>query len=604
MDAPKASCSNSRVTTHTPEREAPVAETVVPEPEAPRRTARRRPSVPMMLLVAAVFVLFVWPVLMIFVGTFRGTPPGQPAVWGFDPLLNVYRDAQTYHTLGNSIGMALAVTLLAKSTGLYFAWVVARTDARLRRIVSPMMFVVLATPPLFFAIAWATLGNDPVGPLNIGGEKLFGGAWPGFNIESWPGLIFVAALKSVPAGYFLTLGPFLAFNRAAEEAAFVSGASRLAVFFRVHVPMLAPAYIGALILGFVITLEYFDIPLVLGIPADIRVFSTRVYEYMNNYTVPRYAEASALSLLVLLVLLVLLFVQARMTGGKQYVTVTGKSQSTAPWRMGGWRWVIDATIVLYLLLALVAPMAQLVFSSFQPFFGVYDLETFSRWNYEALFESPETMTAIRTTLILTLAGGFAATAIALVIAYSAKRSNRWTRRYLTFATWLPWTVPGPTLALGLLWAYMSLEPLAGLYGSLTLLMLGIIVAVSPIAMRAVDPALAQLAPELEEAAWVSGASRTRTLLVVVARLVAPSFISGWVLAGVVASGNLAIPLLLASVENRPVSVLTFQLYSSGNGPQAAALFTVVTALILIPALLVKLIQVACTHATKRLARTS
>ena len=544
-----------------------------PEPP-PRRPRRRAPSLPMLSLLAVVAVLFVWPVAMIFVGAFRGTPPGEPAAWSFDPILSVYTDPETYATLRNSLGMAFVVTLLSKSLGLYFAWVVSRTDARLRRLVSPVMFVVLATPPLFFAIAWATLGNDPVGLLNVWGERFLGGVWPTVNVESWQGLLFVAALKSVPAGYFLTLGPFLALNRSAEEAAFVSGASRVKVFFRVHLPMLAPAYLGAVILGFVVSLEYFDIPLALGVPAGFRVFSTRVYEYMNNYTVPHYAEASALSLTILVILLILLVVQARVTGNKDYATVTGKVQSNAPWKMGAWRWVIDATILGYVLLAVGLPLAQLVVSSFQPFFGIYD-----RWstaNYEALLNDPETLAAIRTTAILTFGGGFAATVIALLIAYCAHRGSTLVRRLLTFSTWLPWTVPGPTLALGLLWAYMSFGPLASLYGSLTLLLLGIIVAVSPMAMRAVEPALKQLGPELEEAAWVSGASRGRTLVQIVFRLVTPSFMAGWVLAGVIASGNLAIPLLLASVENRPVlgahlPVLLLRAGPAGRGALRAGL---------------------------------
>ena len=436
-----------------------------------------------------------------------------------------------------------------------------------------------------------------MGPLNLVGHQVLGGEWPSLNIESWPGLIFVAILKSTAAGFFLLIGPFSAFNRSAEEAALVSGASRLAVFFRIHIPMLAPAYVGSLILGFVVALEYFDLPLVLGVPAGIRVFSTRIFEYMNNFTVPKYAEASALSMLVVLVLIICLVIQAKIMGRRQFVTVTGKNQTTTPWQLGGWRWIIDASIVAYALLALALPWAQLVVSSFQPFLGVYGQITLS--NYQSLLESDRTMDALRTTLVLTFVGGFSAMALALLISYAGRRSGRFVSGYLRFATWLPWTVPGPTLALGLLWAFMSVGPLAGLYGSLTLLILGIIVAVTPIAMRAADPAIGQLGPELEEAAWVSGASRSRTFLVIVSRLVAPSFFAGWILAGVLASGNLAVPLLLASVENRTVSVLTYQLYSSGHGTEAAAMFTLVVALIGVVAVAAKLIQFGAARLLKR-----
>ena len=153
------------------------------------------------------------------------------------------------------------------------------------------------------------------------------------NVYSWPGLILVMALSSVPFKFLLLVGAFQAMDRALEEAAQTSGAGRLQTILRVDLPMLAPTILGVLILGFVRALQAFEIPLFLGFPAKIQVLSTRIYDYMGNFSPPRYAEAGALSVTVVATLMVLVYVQARLLHGRDFVTVTGKGYRPG---CGGW----------------------------------------------------------------------------------------------------------------------------------------------------------------------------------------------------------------------------------------------------------------------------
>lgn len=537
----------------------------------------RRNSVLLVLLAVAGF-LFGYPVVMLGVGAFRNTDPSLPPEWSGRGFEHAYTDSATYETLRNSLILSVSVTVISTVLAIALAFLVARTTTRLRRMVTPMMLFVLAMPPLFFAISWGMLGNARVGLLNEAVRKLVGSEdFTLVDVNSWTGLIGVTSLKATAFGYLLLIGPFLALDRSLEEASQVAGARRLGTFLRIDLPVLAPAITGVTILSFVIGLEFFDVPLLLGVPAGIRVFSTQIYGLINDQTPADYGAASALSMLLVAIVVILVFVQWRVLGSRQFTTITGKGYRTDPWHIGRWRYAGTALIVVYGLLALVLPLAQLVLGALQPYFGAYGQYTFD--NFHLVLTDPTIVPAIRATLIVSVLGGLLAMALAVLIAYTVSHSRSRARRLLELCTWLPWAVPGVVLSLGMAWAYLSVPGLRQLYGTIWIVMLGLVVAAVPVASRAAQGAVAQVGRELEEAARTSGASPTRVFLSIVLRLIAPSFAAGWFVAAVVISGNLAVPILLSSPDNETVPVVVFGLYTSGETAQAAAVFVVVLALL-------------------------
>ncbi|ODU04422.1 MAG: hypothetical protein ABS81_10240 [Pseudonocardia sp. SCN 72-86] len=520
-------------------------------------------------------VLFVLPVVTIVIGAFRSAAPGQAGHWTVEPLLRTWSDPHTFRTLGDSVLLAVSVAVLATLLGSYLAFLVARTDTPLRRIVLPLAALVLAMPPLFFAISWSLVGNGTVGLLNTVWQALTGTDWNPVNIESWAGLILVATLKTTGLVVLLLTGAFRAMDRSQEEAAIVSGASRTRVFFGIDLPALAPAVLGVAVLAVIVGMEYFDLPLIIGTPAGISVFATEIYSSLNAFVPPRYPEASALALMLVLVLLVLLLLQTRALGGRDFATVRGKSGRAEVWRLGAWRGLGTAVIVLYALLALVLPLLQLVLVSLAPFFGVYDRPSLR--NYTSALSDPDVTSGLLTTAGLAIGGGLVAVLVAVLVSYVARRSSRFVAGYLRVTTWLPWSLPGTALALGLLWTLLVVPFASGLYGTAALLLIGLVLAATPIGMRTVEPVIGQIAGDLEEAAWTSGARPGRAFRDVVLRLVAPSLLTGWLLASILVAGNLAIPLMLGSLDTVTVPSLVYELYGSGNVPEAAAVLCLMLA---------------------------
>jgi iron(III) transport system permease protein len=470
----------------------------------------------------------------------------------------------------NSLILSGSVVVLSTALAVYLSWLVTRTRTPLRQIVTPVAVLIFAVPPLFYTLSWAMLGQQPSGLIDKAMQAVFGAA--PVNVQSWYGLIVVSVLGATAAQYLLLLGPFRALNPALEEASLVCGAGRLRSFFQIEVPALGPSILGVVILGFVLGMGLLTTPLLLGQPAGIYVLPTEIYRLIQGQTPADYAGASTLSLLLVLVVLLLVAVQSRVLGRRKFITVTGKSSHREPLDIGAWKWLGTLVIALFTLFALVLPLGQFVLGSFESYFGVYSHFTVN--NYRTVLQQPGTTHAFMTTIIVAVVSGFVATLLGVVITLVGQRSESRLRRLPDICVWLLWAVPGITLSLGIIWAYLSVPGLRSLYGTQWIVLLALIVGTTPIASRAVGGPIGQIARELEEAARTSGAGAFRATVGILVRLIAPSFAVSWFLTGIVASGNLDIPILLASSNNQTVPLLAYDLYNNGSLAQAAATFCI------------------------------
>ncbi|MEV0969975.1 ABC transporter permease [Microtetraspora glauca] len=516
-------------------------------------------------------VLFVWPVAMIAVAAFHDGLISDPGgTWTAGPFVETLSDPGTLAVLGQSVLLAGVVSILSMLIAAVFAWMVARTDVPLRGLVTPLMLLTMVSPNLFFAISWDMLGNPRVGLVNQVIMAVTGADQGPVDITSWPGLVFVCVLKAVGFNYFLILAPFLAMDRSLEEASLVSGMGKVRTFFRVHVPLLAPALLGALLMAFVSFLEAFDFPQIIGLPAGIRVFSTEIYRYISGDAGGRYAEASSLALVLMAIIVVLIAVQSRVLGRRRYTTMSGKSYRTERWSLGPVRWLGTAVIALHALLALVLPLVQLYIGSFQSFFGLYDNWTLD--NYRRVLDDPDTINAIVTTFGLAFFGGFVTMFLCVVLAWVIRTRPGLVSRYIGGALWVTVTVPGIVLGMGIMWSFLAVPGLNQLYATVWIMLIGLVIAAVPVAVRTAEGSVAQIPPEFEEAARVSGAGRVRAFLGLILRLLIPSFGYGWLVAAILISGNLAVPLLLASPDVDTVAIEVLNLNRSGDTATAAALF--------------------------------
>ncbi|MES1170489.1 MAG: hypothetical protein ABUL47_07370, partial [Leifsonia sp.] len=207
-----------------------------------------RPERNLQIIIAIVAtLLFASPLVAVLIGAFRTTPyldGPRVGTWSLDPITQVFTEPQTWITLGNTLLLAVATVIPGVIIATFFATVVTRTNAIAKWLITGTMAILVAIPPLFYAMTWSMLANKTTGLLNVvirgisvgfdqsntsfagGNANFLYGEGP-FDVNSWGGLITVTLFRTAGFMFLLLVGPFSQMDRSLEEAARVSGASPL-----------------------------------------------------------------------------------------------------------------------------------------------------------------------------------------------------------------------------------------------------------------------------------------------------------------------------------------------------------------------------------------
>jgi iron(III) transport system permease protein len=525
-----------------------------------------------LLASAAILYFLVWPLAMLVVSAIRTSPYGTKGRWTLDGFATVLSDSWIAPTLTSTVFYAAVSTVGCMLLGFYFATVTTRMATPLRWLVTPAMVILIATPRLFYALSWGMLGNPNSGLVaralhGIGVQQI--PDW--MTVYSWQGLLLVTALKLTGFAYLMLYGPVSRADRSFEDAAVISGVARPRAFIDITLTSLTPALLAASMLIFVDVLQVFDLPAVLGMPAGIHTLPIRVNDYLLESAEPNWAAASALSLVIVIVVAILLLVQRAIMRDNDYITIGGKSNFASVAPIGKWRWAVDASILGFITIAILLPILQIALGSFQPFFGLYGVWTLD--NYRNSLSDAIVVKTLRDTLAITVFGGLFTVAGAFGMAYVMQRRPGTVLAHLSrIGSWVPAVAPGIVLSLALLWSYLNTPLVKQLYGTPWLLLFALIVGSIPVAVRTLEGIVAQVGPEVEEAARVCGAGYYLAICETTARLSLPSLVAAWFLVGLAISGTLDIPLLLQSANSQTVATLTYARYTYGQVSQAAAIY--------------------------------
>jgi iron(III) transport system permease protein len=503
-----------------------------------------------------------------------------------EPTLAAFRDAYGAFGLGELIGNSLLFaagsTALAVVVGTALAYLVERTDVPLRTPLYVAALLPLLVPGILYTIAWIFLASPRSGIVNVALEPLLG---PGtFDIFSLGGMIVVEGLHLSPLVFLLMVAAFRSMDPALEESAAVSSARPLAVLRRVTLPLLRPALLAGSFVVLIRALEGFEVPALLGMPGDVWVFTSRIWQAFGQYPTD-YAEGGAHAVLLLATTAALALLLARLSRrGRRYETVTGRDFRPRRVELGRWRLPIAGAAAAYVAIAVALPLLTLLYVSTQPFYGRPSLDrlgatTFD--NYAAVLSDEASLRAFRNSLVLGIGTATAVVLVMAAVGWIVVRTRLPGRRLLDVVAFLPLAVPGLVLGVAILFVYLRLP--VGVYGSLWILFIAYCTRFMPYGMRFAVSSLQQVGGELEEAAHVSGAGWWQSFRRVVAPLLAPGLLAGWAFILVVSIRELSSSLLLYSPGKEVLSVQIWTLYTDGQFPQLAALGVLMT-LALVPLL--------------------
>ncbi|HWP56749.1 MAG TPA: iron ABC transporter permease [Candidatus Acidoferrales bacterium] len=526
--------------------------------------------------------LIVVPLFFLIVSSFRSGTPWHPEAFTLQNYINAYSTSHTYVMFANTAVFAAASTLLSLVLAVLFAFLTERTDMPFRNVAWGLIIVPMAIPGLLFAVSWTFLLSPHIGLFNLwlrSAASFFGIeiAQGPFNIYSLWGMIFLDGLRGVTTIFLIIVGAFRAMDPSLEEASRAAGASNFTTFFRIFLPLLSPALLAAGMYSFMNSMESLEIPLVIGLPARIFVFSSYIYFSAQRFVPPQYGLSAALGASYLLISILLVFWYRRLIGDvRRFATVTGKGYRPRILQLGKWRHAAFALFVVYFAVTIAAPCFVLVWTSLLPVYTTPSWEALSGLtlrNYRAVLSLRQIQEAIGNTVIVALATAAVTMILSLIVGWTVVRGRiaKW-RGFLDAITFLPQSLPGVIIGIAFIFLYMQ-PPLnhLGLYGSLWILVMALAVSYVAFGTRTMMGALTQIHQELEEAGEVCGSSWSSIMRRITLPLLMPAFISGAIWVASHALRNLSIPLILSTRGNPVLSVIIWHTWEDGYPGRTAAL---------------------------------
>ena len=480
------------------------------------------------ILVMAVVVLA--PLLLIAYQSFLTAPFFDPkaelSFWAYD---FVFRESDFWRAFGTTLLLAFGMTAIAVPLGALLAFLVTRTDMPGRHALEPILLVPIFLSPLVLAFGYVVTAG-PVGFLTVWWKQVFGPEpW---DIYSFGSLVVIAGLTHAPHVYLYASAALGSLPGDLEESARVVGASPSRAAREVSLPMITPALLFSGVLIFFLGFEVFGLPLILGDPKGLLVLSTYLYKLTNKLGVPSYQLMAVVVMVIVAIALPLVFFQRLLLRTAQrFVAVRGKAARTNLMRLRAWRWPAFIGIIVWILVTVGLPLAGLVLRSFVSSWGLGislgDVLTLD--NYTDLFDDAEVIHAIVNTIAIATIGGALSIACYTVISLAQHRWPTAWSRFADYIVMLPRAMPGIVAGLAIFWVFLFTRPLAPLRTTLFSIWIAYTLVWLAYGSRLIQSALLQVAPELEEAARVTGATVARSMRDVTLPLIRHGLVAAWML---------------------------------------------------------------------------
>jgi len=529
----------------------------------------------LILIGAIAFFLYlaVVPLVMLLYGSIRSAPIGEPgATYTIQNYVKAYFDKEFYFLLLNSIYYGLGTCTLTFLIGTILAWVSERTNTPLKKLFVVMSLIPFIIPGILSTISWILLLSPKIGLINLVVKDFLGLESAPFNIYTMWGMIWAESIHLYPLVFLLMSAAFRNMDTSLEEAALTAGSSTFSTFCRVTLPLMRPAMFSVLLINFIRGIEAFEVPALIGVPAKISVFTTKIFLAIHQFPSDfGLAGAYAVTLLVISTTGVLIY--GRITRREErYATVTGKGYRPRVIDLGVWKYLTLGVSFLIFFLAVILPVFVLLWSSFIPYYGVPSRELMEKmtWaNYQYILNYPLALTAFKNSFYLSVGSATVVMLLTSLIAWITVKTKLPGRALLDNMTFIPIAMPGIVLGVSLIWVYLTLP--IPIYGTIWVLLLAYITKFMPYGIRAASASMIQINKELEEASLTAGGTWFQTFRKVILPLLMPGFTAGWIYISIIALRELSTSILLYSYNSTVLSIMAFDLWEGGQYTYVCAL---------------------------------
>ncbi|MFB5664103.1 ABC transporter permease [Alteribacillus sp. HJP-4] len=528
-------------------------------------------------ITAVIVFIFVIPIIRLFSLSFF--QDGSLTVANYTQVLS---EPRTWSMLENTGIMVISSTGLAVVLGLLFAWIIAYSDIRGKKLMQLFILIPFIIPSYIVTLSWTQLMSR--NGLVASFLNLFPFDAVPFNMYSMGGMIFVLGLSHFPLVFLFTVSTLRKIPQDLEWSARSGGALSVDVFRRITLPLALPGLAGGGLLAFIANLDNFGIPAFLGIPGNIPVLSTAIYQEVVGFGPGAFSRAATLSVVLAVVALggtVFQWIIVRKS--KQMETV---EQDYAPrFHLGRYRLLTEISLWSLLLLITVVPLVSMIMSSLIRAYGLtFTWENLTLAHYAfVLFENNRVQGAMANSVMLAIVTTAICLFVGTALAYIRSRKPNALNRVLEVFVGLPYALPG--MVLGLAMIFMWLEPIPGwnpgVYGTIGILLIAYVTRFMILQVRGSFTAMSQVDRSMEEAAHVFGAKTVTKWRRIMLPLLLPGLLGGAFLVFLTALTELTVSSLLRSSGSETIGLVIFNFEQAGYSTYSTAFSTVIVVAIIV-----------------------
>ena len=224
-------------------------------------------------IVAIVLVISIYPILWVFLSSFKKSPGGLslPDEWVFDGYITIFTRLQIGTYFRNSFLVTALSTIISVAVVSMSAYVSARMEFKLKGLVTAMFATTLFIPSVSISFPIYQM----LGKLGLR--------------DTHAGIIFVYSGLGIAVTFFILRSYLLSIPKEMEEAARMDGCGYFSAFFRIILPIARPGLSTAAIMAFLNNWNEFYFASILlkskenmTLPALLGQFTTTYAQNLNG----------------------------------------------------------------------------------------------------------------------------------------------------------------------------------------------------------------------------------------------------------------------------------------------------------------------------------
>jgi len=470
---------------------------------------------------------------------------------------------QYFQSLCNTLVLALGTGFFAVIIGTMQAIFLQKVHLPWRLFFLFSYFIPFLIPPYIHAIIWSRILDSngillqllPMLPESR--QVLYG------YLYSKAGAVLILSIAFIPLVTTVVMAGLQAIDGGQEEAA-LCDSSPLTVLRKITLPLITPHILGSFLLVILFTLNSFDVPDILR----VRVVSVEIFIQLAAM----YDEVGALFMSIPLLAFALLLTMTiqRSMRGKVYF---GLSNNQNRILLADKRYGLIGFFLLSLIWVLSVALPCVVLFSAIPGIDVFFRSLTGAFN-EIIYST-----------LLALLCAFTSLLCSVPYAYLMARRHP-LRTLIDFFSLIPLAVPAALFSLGLIKAGNFLD-LQFLSTSSLFCLMGLVAHFLFLGIKILQAGIEQIDVQIEEAAFMSGASMTKVMVTIILPQLKGSVATAFFLVFVCCFSELSATLLLVPPGKSTIAVKIYNLMHYGADDVVASLCLFIIILMAIFGLILK-----------------